>query len=63
MVINDKRENTNELPVKNIIQGNCFIHKDTLYIKTNTSDWIAQTNPNDCFCLRLDNGRLDKLDK
>ena len=63
MIVNDKRENDNMLPVGNIIQGSCFICKDTLYIKTNASEWIEQMNPNDCFCLSVDNGRLTKLDK
>ena len=62
MLINDKR-NSNTLPIKNIIQGNCFIFNDALYIKTNASEWIEQTNPNDCFCLRVANGRLTKKDK
>ena len=62
MLINDKR-NSNTLPIKNIIQGNCFIFNNALYIKTNASEWIEQTNPNDCFCLRVANGRLTKKDK
>ncbi len=61
MIINDKRENT--LPVKNIIQGNCFMYNNALYIKTNASEWIERANLNDCFCLRLDNGRLNNLNK
>lgn len=63
MIVNDKRENTNTLPIKNIIQGNCFMYNDALYIKTNASDWIEQTNPNDCFCLIIANGRLTKFNK
>lgn len=62
MLINDKR-NPTTLPIENIIIGNCFMYNNALYIKTNASEWIEQTNPNDCFCLRVANGRLTKLDK
>ena len=63
MLIYDKRKNASISPVENISNGNCFLHNNVLYLKTNIPKLTEPQDVLSGLCVRLDTGKLKILNK